>query len=341
VKAFAVTAATATLDQIDGRVLAHTVRRPTGKGILLRKGQILGPADLALIHQAGGELHLLPPDRGDLHEDEAGARLARAAVGEGLKITGPVESQYQLLATRRGLLRVDVESLRRINSLEGLSLFTTFDYQPVEVGDNVGSAKVIPILLPADLLAEAEAICLERPPIVVKAFHPRRVAALVLDRIDAATVERFERDMRLKLGWFGSELVTVELVEDRVEAFVAALDRVRGQADAIMAAGASSLDPLEPLFVALRQVGARLVKHGVPAHPGSLFWLAYQETIPIFGLSSCEMFSHKTILDLVLPRLMAGERVGRDELISMGHGGLLARYMAFRFPPYTGQERDA
>ena len=103
----------------------------------------------------------------------------------------------------------------------------------------------------------------------------------------------------------------------------------------------ASLDPLEPLFVALRQVGARLVKHGVPAHPGSLFWLAYDETVPIFGLSSCEMFSHRTILDLVLPRLMAGERVGREELISMGHGGLLARYMGFRFPPYTGRERDA
>ena len=46
------------------------------------------------------------------------------------------------------------------------------------------------------------------------------------------------------------------------------------------------------------------------------------------------MFSHKTILDLVLPRLMAGERVGRDELVEMGHGGLLNRQMAFRFPPY-------
>ena len=104
-----------------------------------------------------------------------------------------------------------------------------------------------------------------------------------------------------------------------------------------MAAGASSLDPLEPLFAALIQAGAKIEKHGVPAHPGSLFWMAYCGRIPIFGLSSCEMFSHKTILDLVLPRLLAGERVGREELIDMGYGGLLARYMAFRFPPYEGR----
>lgn len=338
-KAHAVRAAGAGPADVEGRVLAHTVRRPTGKGILLRKGQVLSAADLPLVHRAGGELHLLEPEPGEIHEDEAGARLARAAAGEGLAITGPAESQYQLVSARRGLLRVDVASLRRINAIEGLSVFTTFDHLPVEAGDNVGSAKVTPILLPESRLREAEAIARAAPPVLVKAFRPLRATALVLDRVDDPTVERFQRDMALKLAWFGSELIAVERVEDRVEAFVTALDRARATgADLIMAAGASSLDPLEPLFVALHQAGATMVKHGVPVHPGSLFWLAYRGPVPIFGLSSCEMFSHKTILDLILPRLMAGERVGRDELIDMAHGGLLARYMAFRFPPYEGRE---
>jgi hypothetical protein len=339
-KAHAVEPATATAAEIEGRVLAHTVRRPTGKGVLLRKGQVLQAGDLELVRQAGGPLHLLEPEPGDLHEDEAGQRLARAVAGDGLEITGPAESQYQLVASRRGLFRVDTEPLRRINSIEGLSVFTTFDELPVERGDNVGSVKVTPILLPESHLREAEAICREGPPIQVKAFRPFRVVALVLERIDDATLERFRRDLGKKLAWFGSELVAVRRVEDRVEAFVEALLESRQSgAEVIMAAGASSLDPLEPLFVALDRIGARIVKHGVPAHPGSLFWIAYCGPIPIFGLSSCEMFSHKTILDLVLPRLMAGQPVGREELVEMGHGGLLARYMAFRFPPYEGRER--
>jgi molybdopterin biosynthesis enzyme len=104
--------------------------------------------------------------------------------------------------------------------------------------------------------------------------------------------------------------------------------------DLIMAAGASSLDPLEPLFGALRAVDARIVKHGVPVHPGSLFWIAYVGEAPLFGLSSCEMFSHKTVLDLILPRLFAGEPIGSDDLARLGHGGMLGREMAFRFPPY-------
>lgn len=339
-KAHAVAAATATAADIEGRVLAHTVRRAGGKGVLLRKGQTLRAEDLALVHQASGELHLLEPEPGEVHEDEAGARLAGAVLGAGLEVTGPVESQYQLVAARRGLFRVDVATLRRINSIEGLSVFTTFDELPVERGDTVGSVKVTPILLPETWLEEAEAIGRERRPVQVKPFRPSRVAALVLERIDQPTLERFQRDMGLKLAWFGSELLSVESVEDRVEAFVEALVAARAAgADLIMAAGASSLDPLEPLFRALDRIGAKIVKHGVPAHPGSLFWLAYCGPIPIFGLSSCEMFSRKTILDLVLPRLLAGERVGREELIDMGHGGLLARYMAFRFPPYEGRER--
>ena len=339
-RAYAVQSAEATVADIQGRVLAHTVRRPGEKAVLLRKGQILTADDLDRVRQTQAELHLLEPEPGDLHEDEAGGRLARAAAGDGVGVTGPIESQYQLVASRRGLLRVDVDRLRQINDVEGASVFTTFDGQPVEAGENVGSVKVTPLLLPEQQVLRAEAICRERPPVVVKAYKPFRVAALIIERVDDAALERFRRSMQRKLGWFGSELTHLERVEDRVEAFVAALERARASADVIMAVGASSLDPLEPLFVALDRAGARIVKHGVPAHPGSLFWLAYDDAVPIFGLSSCEMFSHKTILDLILPRLLAGERVGRAELVEMGHGGLLTRYMAFRFPSYDDSTRS-
>jgi hypothetical protein len=335
VKAHAVDPGTAVAEQIEGRILAHTVRRANAKAVLFRKGQTLQASDLERVREAEGELHLLEPEPGDLHEDEAGARVARAVSGPGLRVTGPAESQYQLVAARRGLFRVDVALLRKINSIEGISVFSTFDHLPVEAGGNVGAAKVTPILIPESRIAEVERIAHGRPILQVKAFRPHRVLALVLGRVDQAALDRFARALNLKLSWFGSELIQVVRVEDRVDAFVSALEQARAtQADVIMAAGASSLDPLEPLFIALERADARIEKHGIPAHPGSLFWIAYRDDTPIFGLSSCEMFSHKTILDLVLPRLMAGEHVGREELIEMGYGGLLNRQMAFRFPPY-------
>lgn len=137
------------------------------------------------------------------------------------------------------------------------------------------------------------------------------------------------------MNWFGSQLVAVREVDNEASSFSLELQQMVSEGtDIIMTAGASSLDPLEPLFLALREVGAEIEKHGVPVHPGSLFWLARLRGVPVFGLSSCEMFSHRTVLDIVLCRLLAGVPVSRSDLIDLGYGGLLEQSSAPRFPEY-------
>jgi molybdopterin biosynthesis enzyme len=105
-------------------------------------------------------------------------------------------------------------------------------------------------------------------------------------------------------------------------------------AGVLIVAGASALDPLDPVFGGLTLLGARMERHGAPAHPGSLLWLARWQELPVLGMPTCGMFSKATTFDLVLPRLLAGERVGNREIAGLGHGGLLSREMAYRFPPY-------
>jgi hypothetical protein len=56
--------------------------------------------------------------------------------------------------------------------------------------------------------------------------------------------------------------------------------------------------------------------------------------VPIVGLPTCGLFSQATVFDLVLPQILAGERVDGPALAELGHGGLLRREVAFRFPPY-------
>ena len=329
-----------------GMVVAHAVRNAAGTKFVLRKGDVLAEENVGALRELGDrELHLLEAGSEDIHEVEAGARLSQAISGSGIELRGPAESQYTLLAAHRGLLRVDVDALEAVNSVAGISVLTRFDYQPVDRGDELAGAKVTPFLLPRASIERVERVCAERPPLCVLPFRPMRVAALILERVDLRARDRFQAVLERKLAWFGSELVSVQ--ESRpgqpyVELIHGAL---ASRPDAIMAAGASSLDPLEPLFGALEEVGARIVKHGVPVHPGSLFWIAYVGAsggdVPLFGLSSCEMFSHKTILDLVLPRLFAGEPIGHADLVRLGHGGMLGREMAYRFPPYgDGPEGD-
>lgn len=318
-----------------GMVVAHSVRDASDTTFVARKGETLTMAHLEPLRTLGPrELHLVELGADDLHENVAGERLAHAVAGPGVLVKGPVESQYTLAAVVRGLLRVDVASLDAVNSLDGISVLTRLDYQPVHGGDALAGAKVTPFALPVAVIQEVERICRERPPLCVRPFLPKRVAAVVLERVDARARDRFETALKRKLAWFGSELVSLcDASGDR--AYAEALRTVLlERPDLVMAAGASSLDPLEPLFGALDEIGARIVKHGVPVHPGSLFWLAYIGTVPLFGLSSCEMFSHKTVLDLILPRLLAGEPVGRQDLVRLGLGGMLGREMAFRFPAY-------
>ena len=105
-------------------------------------------------------------------------------------------------------------------------------------------------------------------------------------------------------------------------------------AEVLIAAGAGSLDPLDPVFVGLSRLGGRMERHGAPAHPGSLLWVAELRGRPVLGMPACGMFSQATTFDLVLPRLLAGDRVDNAAVADLGHGGLLSRESAYRFPPY-------
>ena len=54
-----------------------------------------------------------------------------------------------------------------------------------------------------------------------------------------------------------------------------------------------------------------------------MFLLSYYHgDIPIMGLPGCVMYAKRTVFDLVLPRIMAGEKLTKWDLVKLGHGGL-------------------
>jgi hypothetical protein len=136
-KAIAQRRADANADLLVGRVLCHDVRDAAGK-VALAKGAVLDSAAAqTLLQLPWEEVHLLAVDPGDLHEEDAGRRLASAATGEGAEVKGYTGGQWTLTATRRGLLRIDVRRLADVNVHEGIAVFTLFDGQPVERGETV------------------------------------------------------------------------------------------------------------------------------------------------------------------------------------------------------------
>ena len=117
---------------------------------------------------------------------------------------------------------------------------------------------------------------------------------------------------------------------------------VAGGAGVVLVAGTAAMDPLDPAFDAVRLLNGNVERVGVPAHPGSLLWLARISNVPVVGMPTCGLFSRATVFDLVLPRLLARLPVDSEWLAGLGHGGLLTRDVSARFPPYRPrQERGS
>jgi hypothetical protein len=335
-KAIAIQHASATSDALEGRIACHDVRDQAGK-VAIAKGQLLDAAAAArLLTLPWPEVHLLELEPGDVHEEPAGSRLAAAACGANVEVKGYTGGQWSLGAQRRGLVSVNEAALAAVNRLEGMSVFTLYDLQPVEAGEAVARAKITPLAIPERLVRDAEARAGSAGGLVaVKPFRPHVLAALSRETLAPPQRQRFESSLAEKVDWFGSRLLPVRYAAGDAAAVAAEMESLLAEgADILIAAGAGSLDPLDPVFAGLERLGGRMVRHGAPAHPGSLLWIADLRGHPVLGMPACGMFSQATTFDLVLPRILAGEPTGAGELAALGHGGLLSRDSAYRFPPY-------
>ena len=327
-----------------GAVLARDV---TVAGTRWSKGRRLSSDDLAALGAAdpGDPISLLVPEAGELHEDEAALRLAAAVAGPGLSQRGPTQSRVDLIADAAGVLNVRVADLERLNRIDPLEVFTAFDGQVVERGDLVASVKVAPHLVDAATIDEGARVAGfgSHPLVWVAPFVPSRVGVIVKESVRATARERFEASVRVKIEGLGSRIEAIEYVDDdpeAVEAAMAGFVRRPDPLELILTAGAASTDPLDACFVAITALGGRLVRRGVPAHPGSMLWLARIGGTAILGLPTCGAYSKATAADLLLPRLLSGEGPTEKTVAKLGHGGILTRSQRFRFPPYA-RELDA
>jgi len=327
-----------------GRVLCHELRGEDGR-VAIAKGRVLDDDDSArALTLDWSELHVLVLEDDDVHEDEAGDRIARVIAGDGVVGRSPAGGYWPLVATQRGLLSVDQAALQRINTLDGPCVYSLYDRQVVDVGEVVARAKILPFAIASKVLAEVEAISRDAAGVIgVRQFVPHRIGAVVHESMGERAVTRFQTAVAEKVAWFGSSLSAVEVTPPSADAVADAFKAAgRSGAQVILVAGTKAMDVLDPTFAALDRIDARLIRHGVPAHPGSLLWLADWNGVPIVGMPTCGLFAQATVFDLVFARLMTGERLGAAELASFGHGGFLNRDMAFRLPAYrAAAERGA
>jgi len=326
-------AAVSSNGDIAGAIIAEEVKA-NGKR-LFRKGDIITSENVASLQLVDRPVHAIRLEADDIHENDAGTRLAAAVAGPGTTAKGPIQSRVNIEAARKGLLRIDADALMSLNRLPDIAIFTLLDRLAVLPGKVLAGVKITPVATNRSILETAEAIAASTTVIQVKAFLPLRVGVVSTEGMCQKMRDRFQESVRKKVGWYGGNVLGFSDLPNEATLVGQAIEEyIDKGAELIMTGGGNTIDPLDAALMALPMIGGEIVKFGAPAHPGSMFWLAYREDVPIFNLASCSMYSKATSADLILPWIMAGERVTTDDVSSLGYGGLLDRDMHFRFPPY-------
>ena len=319
------------LDQAEGRILGHNVAGPDGKR-LLRKGKALRREDLESLRGLGRRtVYVAELEPGDVEENVAAERIARAALGPGLRLSGPSTGRVNLVSTVLGVFRFAGERLRVVNASEGVTIASLASHAVVRPGQTVATVKVIPYAVPEEEVAGGEAVARESGPLLRVDALPRRRVGLVLSGSPSVRAQLTESFTPLveRVTALGSEVVErayATLEDERGEEALAEtlLRQRRLPVDLILLAGETAImDRHDITPRAVERAGGRIVSVGAPVDPGNLLMLAYIDDVPVLGAPGCARSRKVNVVDWVLPRLLVGDRLSREDIIAFGAGGLL------------------
>ncbi|SJZ33387.1 molybdopterin-binding protein [Selenihalanaerobacter shriftii] len=324
-----------------GMVLGHDMTQIIPgefKGVKFEKGHIIKEEDIPVL-KSMGKNHIYSFELGEdqCHEEEAAERIAKAVQGENIKLVGPSEGKMNLVAKNAGVLKVNEEALREINSFDDLILATLHNNTTVEEGQNLAGTRINPLVIESKKIDQVEAACekITGDIMSVNSFHQLKVGIIITgSEVYSGEIEdKFAPVFRQKINDLNAGVLGVNYAPDDPELIKEEIfDLIEKGADVVVTGGGMSVDPDDVTPVGIKKTGAKIETYGAPVLPGSMFMLAYLDEIPILGIPACGMYNKSTVFDLVFPRILTKERVMREDIIEMAHGGLCLQCDVCRYP---------
>ncbi len=272
-------------------------------------------------------LYVLDLDEDEIHEDQAAAILADALAGEGIVWKDePREGKIKLLAERDGLFAVNTTVLAAFNMVDEVMCATLHNHTIVKKGELVAATRAIPLIMKRAPIERAVAIARQNG--AVLAVNPIRKAKVGLvitgNEVYHGLIEdRFAPILTEKIETLDSEVSGVAFAPDDTDLISEAIrSHLERGCDLLILSGGMSVDPDDVTRKGIRLAGATEMHYGAAVLPGAMFLVAYIGDVPMLGVPACGLHHRTTVLDLVLPRLLAGEHTGKAELAFLGHGGL-------------------
>ena len=337
-----------TVDAV-GQVLCHDITqiiKDVTKGPVFRKGHIITEEDIPVLLSVGKDhIFVWENDESMMPEDEAAEVLCAISKGEHISRGEAKEGKIELRAECDGVLKIDEETLQMVNSFGQMMIATRHGNFPVHAGEKLAGTRIIPLVIEKEKMEavrdKAGEMSGGRPILNIRPYKQFKAGIVNTGNevFHGRIKDTFTPVIIEKLAEFGVEVIGHEVSDDENAHIEEAVRRLLAQgADMILCTGGMSVDPDDRTPLAIRNVCGSVVTYGAPVLPGAMFLLAYyqredgKEPIPVMGLPGCVMYAKRTIFDLVLPRILTGEILTKEDFDRLGEGGLCLDCPVCTFP---------
>ncbi|MGL4450127.1 MAG: molybdopterin-binding protein [Sarcina sp.] len=311
-----------------GRVLLHDITRIVPgefKGAAFRKGHVIKEEDIEVLLSLGKDhIYVWEETEGLVHENDAAKILIDLACGDGFEYADVKEGKIDVFVKEDGLLKIDTEELLKLNMIEDIMFATLHNNMPVKKGEKVAGTRVIPLMIKEELLEEAKKTCTKKI-LWIEEIKKKKVGIVTTGNevFYGRIQDKFGPVIKRKVEEFGCDVLGQTIVNDNKENITKAIQEwLEKGAEMVVCTGGMSVDPDDVTPSAIKDCGGEIVTYGSPVLPGAMLLLSYVDGIPVLGLPACVMFSKRTVFDLVLPRVLADEKLTKLDIAKLGHGGL-------------------
>ncbi|WP_330586902.1 molybdopterin-binding protein [Aminipila terrae] len=310
-----------------GTVLVHDMTQIIPgeyKGPRFKKGHVVTEEDIPVLLSMGKKsLYVIEKDDKDVHENDAALRIAKAASGQGITMSQPSEGKIELFAEYDGLLKIDTEQLSELLEQDEIMLASIHGNRMVKAGDKLAGTRVIPLFVAEDVVKQAETVCSKRKIIEVKKLSSLKIGIVTTgSEVYSGTIQdKFGPVLFKKFEALGSIVVKQMFSDDNSQMISECIkELLKEGAEIVCVTGGMSVDPDDKTPAGIREAGGQIITYGAPVLPGAMFMLAYIGEIPVVGLPGCVMYSRVSIFDLIIPRLLAGEKITRKDIKVLAQG---------------------
>lgn len=335
----------------EGAVLCHDITqiiKGVTKDAVFRKGHVVTKEDIPVLLSVGkDQLYVWEKEEGMLHENDGAEILCAMCKGEHMERSQAKEGKIELTAACDGLLKVDNKGLKAVNGFGQMMIATRHGNFAVKKGDKLAGTRIIPLVIEEEKMTKAKEAAMaatgNKPILNLLPFKHKKVGIVTTGNevFYGRIKDTFTPVIEGKLAEFDTEIIDhVTWNDDDTKVTASILDMIHKGADIVVCTGGMSVDPDDKTPLAIKNTGADIVSYGAPVLPGAMFMLAYYQvtegddsrTVAIMGLPGCVMYAKRTIFDLVLPRVMADDKVTAEELAALGLGGLCLNCPVCTFP---------